>query len=94
MEWIKTSNGKFLPKQDEYVLVAYPSGEVTMAKIVDINKASRENARTRQDKYPEKLMWCEISSCCYGNELDLEEFNYWSELPIAPHEKLDEPEKS
>ena len=82
MNWIKISEQ--LPEQDEYKLLSYGCGRAIMGRLVDVNKGARENARTRKDKYPEKLRWVEISSCCYGDYVGLEEFHYWAEIPNGP----------
>lgn len=76
MKWIKVSER--LPEIGVSVIVTDGKSDwYNISWRYDFNKSDRDKAKTRKDKYPEKIMW-HTSCCC--NEFSESQIIYWAEI--------------
>ncbi len=77
MKWISVTQR--LPEINEQVLVYY-DGLIYRSCRYDYNKDNRDRARTRKDKWPEKIIWA--ANCYYCDYPEIP--THWMPLPPAP----------
>ncbi len=76
MKWISVKDR--LPIIGISVIVSDGKSDLfAISSLYDANKFNRDKARTRKDKYPEKIKW-NTSCCC--NEFSSSDIQYWAEI--------------
>ena len=80
LNWISVKNR--LPELHEIVLVTGKYLHCARSYMYDKNKFKRDNARTRQDKYPVEIVWNE--GCCCDVWDSGWEITHWMPLPEEP----------